>query len=76
MDSVKGAPAPVAIVGIGCRFPGGVTNTEEFWELIANKTDAITEVPPSRWNYKKFYYPNTDKPGKTYTRWGRCVGRS
>ena len=61
---------PVAIVGIGCRFPGGVTNANEFWEMIANKTDAISEIPADRWNFKKFYHPTTAKPGKSYARYG------
>lgn len=64
------ASVPVAVVGIGCRFPGGVSNPADFWRLMVNKTDAITEIPRDRWDYKKFYHPTTDKPGKTYTRWG------
>ena len=61
---------PIAIIGMGCRFPGGVTNPEEFWQMLLNKTDAITEVPTDRWNYKKFQHSNNDKPGKTYAKYG------
>src|SRR5579871_2944272 len=40
---------PVAIVGIGCRFPGGVSDPLGFWDLIASGTDAIGDIPPARW---------------------------
>ena len=40
----------VAIVGAGCRFPGGVTGPDSFWRLLRDGTDVITEVPPSRWD--------------------------
>ena len=61
---------PIAIIGIGCRFPGGVTNPYEFWQMIASKTDAISEIPGDRWNNKKFYHPSNAKPGKSYARFG------
>jgi acyl transferase domain-containing protein/NAD(P)-dependent dehydrogenase (short-subunit alcohol dehydrogenase family)/acyl carrier protein len=61
---------PIAIIGIGCRFPGGVTNPDEFWQMIANKTDAISEIPADRWDYKKFHHATTEKPGKSYARYG------
>lgn len=61
---------PLAIVGIGCRVPGGVENPSEFWELIKDGTDAIIEVPRDRWNLRKFYDPDPDKPGKMYMRAG------
>ena len=60
---------PIAIIGIGCRFPGA-KNPEVFWELLCNGIDAITEVPPSRWDHELFYDPDTTKPGKMNTRWG------
>ncbi len=40
---------PIAIIGMGCRFPGA-KNPEAFWELLCNGIDAITEVPASRWD--------------------------
>jgi acyl transferase domain-containing protein/NADPH:quinone reductase-like Zn-dependent oxidoreductase/aryl carrier-like protein len=64
---------PIAVVGIGCRFPGGANDPDAFWNLLANGVDAITEVPPDRWNVRTFYDPDRSKPGKSYTRWGGFV---
>ena len=69
----EGAREPIAIVGIGCRFPGGVSNPEDFWALLESGTDAITEVPDDRWNARSFFDSDPSKPGKTYSRWGGFV---
>jgi phthiocerol/phenolphthiocerol synthesis type-I polyketide synthase C len=60
---------PIAIVGIGCRFPGA-ENPESFWRLLHDRIDAITEVPADRWNINDYYDPNAGAPGKMSTRWG------
>ncbi|MFS0518988.1 type I polyketide synthase [Nostoc sp. UIC 10607] len=60
---------PIAIVGIGCRFPGA-KDKQAFWKLLHDGVDAITEVPLSRWNIEAFYDPDTTKPDKMNTRWG------
>ncbi|MFW5444547.1 MAG: SDR family NAD(P)-dependent oxidoreductase [Methylococcaceae bacterium] len=61
---------PVAIVGIGCRFPGGVSDPESFWELITEGKDAIVDIPEDRWDVKRFYDPDHNKPGKMYVKSG------
>jgi acyl transferase domain-containing protein/acyl carrier protein len=61
---------PIAIIGAGCRLPGGGDNLESFWQLLRDGVDAITEVPPDRWDIDAYYDPNPDTPGKMYTRWG------
>jgi acyl transferase domain-containing protein len=61
---------PIAIVGISCRFPGGADSPESFWRLLQNGVDAITEVPPDRWDIDEHYDPDPEKPGKMSTRWG------
>ncbi|MEH1967630.1 type I polyketide synthase [Nostoc sp.] len=61
---------PIAIIGIGCRFPGGVGNPASFWNLLRHGGDAITEIPGDRWNVNKFYHPDPVEPGKMYSRWG------
>ncbi len=64
---------PIAIVGIGCRLPGGVHDPEGFWNLLRDGVDAISEVPSSRWNAEEFYDSNPDTPGKMATRWGGFI---
>ncbi|WP_193199909.1 non-ribosomal peptide synthetase/type I polyketide synthase [Nostoc sp. MG11] len=66
---------PIAIIGMGCRFPGNANSPEAFWQLLCNKVDAITEIPPDRWNIDAYYDSNPDTPGKTYTRHGGFVDR-
>src|ERR1700730_10447666 len=65
---------PIAVVGIGCRFPGNVTGPESFWELLVNGDDAITEVPADRWDVDAFYDPDPSAPGRMTTRWGGFIG--
>src|SRR5262249_38816830 len=64
---------PIAILGVGCRFPGGVTDPESFWRLLDEGLDAITEVPAARWDVDALYDPDPDAQGKTMTRWGGFV---
>ena len=65
--------APVAIIGIGCRIPGGADTPERFWELLSRGVDAISEVPPNRWDIDAYYDPDPDAPGKMSTRWGGFI---
>jgi acyl transferase domain-containing protein len=64
---------PIAIVGVGCRFPMGADSPAAFWALLRNGVDAVTEVPKERWDADAFYDPNPDTPGKSYTKWGAFV---
>ena len=61
---------PIAIIGIGCRFPGGVKNPEEFWDLLKNGKDAITRIPEDRWSIAEFYHPEPGIPGMSCSQWG------
>nr|UUL70764.1 Myxalamid-type polyketide synthase MxaE and MxaD [Vitiosangium cumulatum] len=71
LDAVeRGRTEPIAIIGMGCRFPGGANDPETYWRNLIQGTDAISEVPPERWDVDAFYDPNPDAPGKMYTRWG------
>jgi acyl transferase domain-containing protein len=68
-ELLRPAPESIAIVGMGCRFPGGATSPEAFWELLQQGVDLISEVPAERWNVDDYYDPDPDVPGKTHTRW-------
>ncbi|WP_306365088.1 SDR family NAD(P)-dependent oxidoreductase [Nocardia sp. CC227C] len=60
----------IAIVGIGCRYAGGIDSPESFWEFVVGKRDAIVEVPPDRWDHRRWYDPDRRTPGRSYTRHG------
>ncbi len=60
---------PIAIIGIGCRFPGA-NEPEAFWQMLQDGVDAITEVPSDRWDVDAFYDSDPATPGKMSTRWG------
>ena len=60
---------PIAIVGLGCRFPGGATDGESFWRLLCDKVDTVTEIDPERWDMNELYDPDIAARGKINTRW-------
>ncbi|RKN07432.1 SDR family NAD(P)-dependent oxidoreductase [Streptomyces radicis] len=65
------ADEPIAIIGMSCRFPGGVTDPEEFWQLLADGVDAITDFPSDRgWDLEGLYDADPDRPGTSYVRHG------
>ena len=66
---------PIAIVGMGCRFPGGADDPEAFWRLLRDGVDAIREVPADRWDVDAYFDPDPDAPGKMCTRWGGFLER-
>jgi acyl transferase domain-containing protein/D-arabinose 1-dehydrogenase-like Zn-dependent alcohol dehydrogenase len=64
---------PIAVVGMGLRFPGAAHDPDTFWELLTSGRDAIIEIPQERWDREAMFDPNPDAPGKSYTRWGGFV---
>ena len=66
---------PIAIVGIGCRFPGGASSPEGYWQLLRTGTDAIREISPDRWDIGAYYDPDSRTPGKIEHPLGGFVGR-
>jgi acyl transferase domain-containing protein/NAD(P)-dependent dehydrogenase (short-subunit alcohol dehydrogenase family)/acyl carrier protein len=62
----------VAIVGMSCVFPQA-GDIKAFWEMILNKVDAITEVPPERWDWRTYFDPDKKSRDKIYSRWGGFI---
>jgi len=63
----------IAIVGIGCRFPGGADSPAAFWDLLLRGTDAITAIPAERWDAEALYDPRPGISGRSYARHGGFV---
>ena len=57
----------IAIVSLDCHFPGDSNSPSEYWEMLVNGVDAITEVPSSRWDINEYYSEDREEPGKMYT---------
>src|SRR5579883_1161469 len=68
--SFQSMAEPIAIVGIGCRFPGDAHSPADFWRLLKEGRLAISEVSADRWDINAYYDPDPDAPGKMYTRHG------
>ncbi|MGH8240477.1 MAG: beta-ketoacyl synthase N-terminal-like domain-containing protein, partial [Steroidobacteraceae bacterium] len=76
--AARSARAPIAIVGLGCRFPGGADDPLAFWELLRAGRDAINGVPGDRWDLEAFYDPDPDAPARMSARSGgflRDIGK-
>ncbi len=61
---------PIAVVGLGCRFPGGANGPTAFWDLLVRGANAVTEIPGDRWDVDAHYHPDVEMPGKMNTRYG------
>lgn len=64
---------PVALIGIGCRFPGGADDPSLFWQLLRDGVDAVTEIPTERGDPRIFFGLDATSPGQSSARWGGFV---
>jgi len=61
---------PIAVIGLGCRVPGGGNDPASFWRLMQEGVDAIGPIPAARWDAEAFYDPDPETPGRIATRYG------
>ncbi|MFI9385711.1 SDR family NAD(P)-dependent oxidoreductase [Kutzneria sp. NPDC052558] len=66
---MKLAREPIAVIGMSCRYPGGIDSPERFWSLLTQGRDVIREGPQGRWDFEAFYDPDVDVPGRCTSRW-------
>lgn len=59
---------PIAIVGMSCRFPGGINTPDEYWDVLKTGADVIGEIDKNRWDVDYYFHPNRQEPGKYYTK--------
>jgi amino acid adenylation domain-containing protein/non-ribosomal peptide synthase protein (TIGR01720 family) len=62
------AQGPIAVIGMGCRFPGGSTDPERFWDLLAGGRDAVAEIPADRFDLDTWWDADPEAPGRLYVR--------
>ncbi|MDJ0841257.1 MAG: polyketide synthase, partial [Acidobacteriota bacterium] len=63
-------PEPIAVVGMGCRFPGGIADPDAFWQALRKGRDTVSEIPVDRWDVDRYHREEKGVPGTIYTRKG------
>ena len=63
---------PIAVVGMACRFTGGIGSPRELWEALMDGADLVSEVPPDRFDINNFYDSDPAKTGAVRNRYGGC----
>src|SRR5262252_2811369 len=63
----------IAIIGIGCRFPGGINHPDALWKLLVEGREAVSDVPPDRWNIERYYDSQPGVAGKSIAKRGGFI---
>ena len=61
---------PIAVIGMGCRLPGGIDSPASFWQALLRRDDLVTKVPLARWDADEYYDPEPGVPGRSVSKWG------
>jgi acyl transferase domain-containing protein/SAM-dependent methyltransferase/acyl carrier protein len=69
-DVTQAQNEPIAIVGVGLRFPGGASDAASYWKILVDRVNTVTEIPAARWNIDDYFDANPEAPGKMYSRHG------
>ncbi|SKA37264.1 Acyl transferase domain-containing protein [Chitinophaga eiseniae] len=72
----QGADEKIAVIGMGCRFPGAADSPAAFWELLQQQRSGVTVVPEDRWPVDRYYSTDEDETGKMYTRHGGFIAQA
>ena len=64
---------PIAVVGMACRFPGGIDSSHKLWEALLRGDDMVTEVPADRWDADDLYDPESGVQGRSVSKWGAFI---
>ena len=64
---------PIAVIGMGCRLPGGIDSPDAFWQALLRGDDLVTEIPADRWVVEDHYDPERGVPGRSVSRWGGFI---
>lgn len=73
MSLENDASTPIAIIGIGGRFPGDATDPEKLWDMISKGRHAMSELPKDRFNIDAFYHPHAERQGSMNVRGGHFL---
>jgi acyl transferase domain-containing protein/short-subunit dehydrogenase/acyl carrier protein len=71
----KSQKQPIAIVGMGCRYPNNVDSPEKFWQALLNGDNLISDIPEARWSYAKYHSDDEEAPGKLYVNRGAFLSQ-
>ena len=72
-EALSARAEPIAIIGLSCRFPGGVTDGASFWHRLSTNGDGIVAIPRERLELAGLFDPRRDMPGKTYSHWAGLI---